>query len=88
MPNLLSSRPSTVGQWEEVIPIFPVPCECAQQSLFVSWLHAAALLVQGFYYANGVALSPDESYVVMAETDMVRVHKVWVKGPKVRPCTG
>lgn len=39
--------------------------------------------VQGFYYANGVALSPDDSYVVMAETDMIRAHKIWVKGPKV-----
>lgn len=39
--------------------------------------------MQGFYYANGVALSPDESYIVMAETDTITVHKVWVKGPKV-----
>jgi sugar lactone lactonase YvrE len=38
---------------------------------------------QGFYYANGVALSHDESYVVMAETDQIRVLKVWVEGPKV-----
>lgn len=45
-------------------------------------------MLQGFYYANGVALAPDDSYVVMAETDMTRVHKVWVSGPKVRAhCT-
>eukprot|EP00775_Hariotina_reticulata_P009351 gene9351-9514_t len=37
---------------------------------------------QGFYYANGVALSKDDSYVVMAETDRLRVHKIWLKGPK------
>lgn len=43
-------------------------------------------VLQGFYYANGVALAPDDSYVVMAETDMTRVHKVWVTGPKVRAC--
>jgi hypothetical protein len=39
--------------------------------------------LQGFYYANGVALSPDESFVVMAETDAIRAHKIWVKGLKV-----
>jgi len=39
--------------------------------------------VQGFYYANGVALSRDGSYVVMAETDQLRVHKIWLRGPKV-----
>lgn len=40
--------------------------------------------MQGFYYANGVALSPDEDFVIMAETDRLRVHKIWVKGPQVR----
>lgn len=39
--------------------------------------------LQGYYYANGVALSPDETYVVMAETDTISAHKIWVKGPKV-----
>lgn len=43
-----------------------------------------AVCLQGFYYANGVALSPDESYVIMAETDTISAHKIWVKGPKVR----
>jgi hypothetical protein len=38
---------------------------------------------QGFYYANGVALSPDESYLVMAETDRIRLLKYWLKGPQV-----
>jgi hypothetical protein len=41
------------------------------------------LLLQGFYYANGVALSPDEDFLVMCETDRVRVLKYWLKGPKV-----
>jgi sugar lactone lactonase YvrE len=41
------------------------------------------LLLQGFYYANGVALSSDESFLVLAETDRLRAHKVWLKGPKV-----
>lgn len=46
---------------------------------------------QGFYYANGVALSADESFLVLVETDRIRAHKVWLKGPKVsnqrRICT-
>lgn len=42
----------------------------------------AHVIAKGFYYANGVALSPDESFVVMAETDAIRAHKIWVKGPK------
>lgn len=41
----------------------------------------AHVIAKGFYYANGVALAPDDSYVVMAETDMTRVHKIWVTGP-------
>lgn len=56
--------------------------EIALQNLeYLACLHFAA--GQGFYYANGVALSADESYVVLAETDMIRAHKVWVNGPKV-----
>lgn len=38
---------------------------------------------QGFWYANGVALSRDESYLVVAETDRIRLMKHWLKGPKV-----
>ncbi|KAF6259879.1 hypothetical protein COO60DRAFT_1638071 [Scenedesmus sp. NREL 46B-D3] len=40
------------------------------------------VLAKGFYYANGVALSADESFLVLAETDRIRVHKVWLKGSK------
>jgi sugar lactone lactonase YvrE len=44
--------------------------------LAVAWL-------QGLYYVNGVALSKDESYLLLAETDRIRVVKYWLKGPKV-----
>ncbi|WIA23563.1 hypothetical protein OEZ85_000288 [Tetradesmus obliquus] len=40
------------------------------------------VLAKGFYYANGVALSADESYLVMAETDRIRLLKYWLEGPK------
>jgi hypothetical protein len=45
------------------------------------WAHPT----QGYYYANGVALSQDDSFVVMAETDRIRAHKIWLRGPKVSP---
>eukprot|EP00878_Enallax_costatus_P006815 GHUV01007143.1.p1 GENE.GHUV01007143.1~~GHUV01007143.1.p1 ORF type:complete len:316 (+),score=46.82 GHUV01007143.1:490-1437(+) len=44
--------------------------------------HETHVIAKGFYYANGVALSPDEEYIVMAETDRLRAHKIWVKGPQ------
>ena len=42
------------------------------------------VLAKGFYYANGVALADDESYLVMAETNRIRIHKYWLKGETVR----
>jgi sugar lactone lactonase YvrE len=33
------------------------------------------VLADGFYYSNGVALSEDESFVVIGETDRLRVLK-------------
>lgn len=41
------------------------------------------VLAKDFYYANGVALSADESYLVMVETDRIRTIKFWLKGEKV-----
>ncbi|KAF8061129.1 Apmap [Scenedesmus sp. PABB004] len=41
-----------------------------------------AVLAKGFYYANGVALAADESYLVLAETDRIRLLKFWLTGPK------
>ena len=41
------------------------------------------VLADGFFYANGVALSPDDSFVLVVETLSVTVHKYWLKGPKV-----
>lgn len=37
-----------------------------------------------FYFANGVALAADESYVLVAETDRIRINKIWLTGSKVR----
>jgi sugar lactone lactonase YvrE len=39
-------------------------------------------IFKGFHFANGVAVSPDQSFVLVAETGMYRVMRVWLTGPK------
>jgi sugar lactone lactonase YvrE len=39
-------------------------------------------LMDGILFANGVALAPDGSHVVLAETGKCRLHRYWLKGPK------
>lgn len=36
----------------------------------------------GFVYTNGIALSPGEDFLLIAETGRARVHKHWLTGPK------
>jgi sugar lactone lactonase YvrE len=38
------------------------------------------LLADGLYFPNGVALSPDASYLLVAETSANRVSRVWLAG--------
>lgn len=40
------------------------------------------LVLGGLYFANGVALSRDESFVVVAETGSYDLKRVWLKGPR------
>jgi sugar lactone lactonase YvrE len=40
------------------------------------------LLEDGLFFANGVALSADESFVVVNETFAYRIKRRWLKGPK------
>jgi sugar lactone lactonase YvrE len=39
-------------------------------------------IVDSVYFANGVAVSPDQSFVLVNETGLYRVLKVWLTGPK------
>ncbi|MDO6796869.1 SMP-30/gluconolactonase/LRE family protein [Shimia thalassica] len=39
-------------------------------------------IAQGFVYTNGVALSPDEDFLLIAETGRARIHRLWLQGPK------
>jgi sugar lactone lactonase YvrE len=40
-------------------------------------------LLRNLYFANGVAVSPDQTFVLVAETGMYRVRRVWLKEPKM-----
>jgi sugar lactone lactonase YvrE len=42
----------------------------------------ARTLLPRMYFANGVAVSPDQSFVLVAETGMYRVQRYWLSGPK------
>jgi sugar lactone lactonase YvrE len=43
---------------------------------------AVTLLASGLAFANGVALAPDESFVVVAETAGYALRRVWLTGPR------
>ena len=40
-------------------------------------------LLRNIYFANGVAVSPDQTFVLVAETGMYRIRRVWIKEPKM-----
>ncbi|HEX3728458.1 MAG TPA: SMP-30/gluconolactonase/LRE family protein [Opitutaceae bacterium] len=40
------------------------------------------VLVRDLYFANGVAVSPDQSFVLFVETADYRVNRYWLAGPK------
>lgn len=42
----------------------------------------ATVLAGGLWYANGVAVAPDESFVAVVETCSMRVRRYWLKGEK------
>ncbi len=42
----------------------------------------AEVLLQDLYFANGVALSRDEDFVLVNETYRYRIQRYWLKGPK------
>ena len=40
------------------------------------------VMMDGLFFANGVTLGPSEDYVLVNETGMGRVHRLWLKGEK------
>lgn len=52
---------------------------------FLAWdpkTQKARTLLREIYFANGVAVSPDQSFVLVVETGMYRVRRFWLSGPK------
>ncbi len=43
---------------------------------------ATEVLLDGLYFANGVALSQDEDFVLVNETYRYRITRFWLKGPR------
>jgi sugar lactone lactonase YvrE len=41
----------------------------------------ARVVLGGLSFANGVAVSPDQSFVLINETSKYRIHRVWLGGP-------
>jgi sugar lactone lactonase YvrE len=42
----------------------------------------ARVVLKDLQFANGVAVSPDQSFVLVVETGKYRVHRVWLSGPQ------
>jgi sugar lactone lactonase YvrE len=40
-------------------------------------------VLRDLYFANGVAVSPDQSFLLVAETGKYRIRRVWLKEPKM-----
>src|SRR5712691_11424433 len=40
------------------------------------------VVLNNLCFANGVAVSPDQSFVLAVETGKYRIHRVWLSGPK------
>ncbi|HZI48255.1 MAG TPA: SMP-30/gluconolactonase/LRE family protein, partial [Pyrinomonadaceae bacterium] len=45
--------------------------------------HRPRTLLRDVYFANGVAVSPDQTFVLVVETGMYRIRRVWIKEPKM-----
>jgi sugar lactone lactonase YvrE len=43
---------------------------------------ATRVLIDGLHFANGVALGPEESFVLAVETGKYRVWRLWLRGPR------
>jgi sugar lactone lactonase YvrE len=40
------------------------------------------VVMRGLHFGNGVAISPDQTFVLVCETGRYRLHRVWLNGPK------
>ena len=73
-----SSRTYELGQFRRDI------VEDTRTGRLLRWRPGGApeTLLDGLAFANGVALSPDEDFVLVAETGKLRIHRVWLTGAR------
>ncbi len=50
---------------------------------YVPGTKTTRVLLKDLSFANGVAVSPDQSFVLVNETGKYRIHRVWLSGPKM-----
>ncbi len=43
---------------------------------------STCIVLSNLYFANGVAVSPDQSFVLVAETGAYRIMRYWLRGPR------
>jgi sugar lactone lactonase YvrE len=49
---------------------------------FDSTTRKSRTIVKDLYFANGVAVSPDQSFVLVVETGAYKVRRIWLQGPR------
>lgn len=50
--------------------------------LYDTQTHETKTVISGLHFANGVALGPDDDYLLINETSEYRVVRYWIHGPK------
>jgi hypothetical protein len=66
------------------ILLLPVQGEASGRVLkYDSTTQLVTIIADGFWYSNGVALSEDETFLLVVETCLSRVIRIWLRGEKV-----
>jgi len=76
---------STLGFYDTMFSYMLSALRGAADGRLLRWDPATRqteVLADGFSYANGVALSADESWLAVVETNFARVHRHWLRGPR------
>ncbi|KAL3155800.1 hypothetical protein ABBQ32_012813 [Trebouxia sp. C0010 RCD-2024] len=77
--------PNAIGLWDTFAVFTLTMLQGSITGRLLSYnpkTQATHVLADGFWYANGVAVAQDQSFVAVAETVTMTVHKFWLNGPK------
>lgn len=73
------------GSWDCLDSVYVTIAKAGPAGMLLAYepdSGATTALMSGLWFANGVALSHDESYVLVADSVQMRIHKYWLRGPK------